>query len=54
LRAAQFETSNVEECIRFIEAKGLHRCSRRTSGRACVKATGGGAFRFNEARWRSR
>jgi hypothetical protein len=40
----------VEECIRFIEAKGLHRCSRRKDGRACVKATGGGAFRFNEAR----
>lgn len=50
LSPRQFETSNVDECIRFIEAKGLHRCSRRSSGKACVKATGGGAFRFNEAR----
>jgi type II pantothenate kinase len=40
----------VDECIRFIEAKGLHRCSRRSNGKACVKATGGGAFRFNEVR----
>ena len=40
----------MDECIRFIEAKGLHRCSRRSNGKACVKATGGGAFRFNEVR----
>ena len=38
----------MEECIRFIEAKGLHKCSTRRNGLACVKATGGGAFRFNE------
>lgn len=41
----------MEECIRFIEAKGLHRCSARTSGRAVVRATGGGAIRFAEARF---
>lgn len=40
----------MDECIRFIEAKGLHRCSTRRDGLACVKATGGGAFKFNEAR----
>jgi type II pantothenate kinase len=42
----QFETSHVEECLNFIEAKGLHRCSSRVGGLAVVKATGGGAFRF--------
>ena len=38
----------MDECVRFIEATGLHRCSRRKGGLAVVKATGGGAFRFAE------
>lgn len=42
----QFETSAVDECIRFIEAKGLHRCAGRSSGRSVLRATGGGAVRF--------
>lgn len=42
----QFETSRVEDCLAFIEAKGLHRCSTRAGGLAVVKATGGGAFRY--------
>lgn len=47
LHFVKFETAKVEECIDFIEAKGLHR--RNGSGMPMrVKATGGGAFKYAE------
>mmetsp|Transcript_3468 Transcript_3468/g.8203 ORF Transcript_3468/g.8203 Transcript_3468/m.8203 type:complete len:911 (+) Transcript_3468:246-2978(+) len=47
LHFVKFQTSNVEDCVKFICSKGLHRtmhdgCAMR------VKATGGGSFRFAE------
>lgn len=47
LHFVKFETSKVDECIDFIESKGLHRRGD-TSIPARVKATGGGAFKFSE------
>jgi type II pantothenate kinase len=48
LHFVKFETAKVDECIDFIEAKGLHR--RNGSGAPMrVKATGGGAFKYAEA-----
>ena len=47
LHFVKFETAKVDECIDFIEAKGLHR--RNGSGAPMrVKATGGGAFKYAE------
>lgn len=49
LHFVKFETSKVDECIEFIESKGLHR--RNGSGVPMrVKATGGGAFKYAEVR----
>jgi bifunctional damage-control phosphatase, subfamily II, fusion protein len=45
LHFVKFETSKVDDCIDFIESKGLHR--RNKSGmKMRVKATGGGAYKF--------
>jgi hypothetical protein len=44
----KFETARIQDCLDFIEAKGLHRCRGR-DGQARevrVKATGGGAYKF--------
>lgn len=46
----QFETAHVEEVLRFIESKGLHKCPQRSDGLAVVKATGGGASLPNLSR----
>lgn len=49
LHFVKFETVKVDECINFIEAKGLH----RRNGSAApmrVKATGGGAYKFADVR----
>jgi type II pantothenate kinase len=49
LHFVKFETNKVDDCIDFIEAKGLHR--RNGSGVPMrVKATGGGAFKYAEVR----
>lgn len=44
----KFETARIEDCLDFIEAKGLHRCMLRdgSSREVRVKATGGGAIKF--------
>jgi pantothenate kinase len=44
----KFETARIQDCIDFIQAKGLHRCWLRdgSSREVRVKATGGGAIRF--------
>ncbi|KAF6257411.1 fumble-domain-containing protein [Scenedesmus sp. NREL 46B-D3] len=44
----KFETARIQDCIDFIQAKGLHRCWLRdgSSREVRVKATGGGAVRF--------
>lgn len=50
LHFVKFETTKVDECIDFIEAKGLHR--HNSSGMPMrVKATGGGAYKYAEVRW---
>ncbi|KAL4445797.1 hypothetical protein ABPG77_008996 [Micractinium sp. CCAP 211/92] len=48
LHFVKFETAKVDECIAFIEAKGLHRSTDGSGGRMCVKATGGGAYKYAE------
>lgn len=45
LHFVKFETSKIEECLNFIETKGLHRRGD-SSIPARVKATGGGAFKY--------
>ena len=45
LHFVKFESSKVDECIDFIEAKGLHRRNGSTMPMR-VKATGGGAFKY--------
>jgi type II pantothenate kinase len=44
----KFETARIDDCLEFIEAKGLHRCTGKDGLRheVRVKATGGGAVRF--------
>uniref|UniRef100_A0A383WMF1 Pantothenate kinase n=1 Tax=Tetradesmus obliquus TaxID=3088 RepID=A0A383WMF1_TETOB len=44
----KFETARIDDCLDFIQAKGLHRCTLRdgSSREVRVKATGGGAVRF--------
>eukprot|EP00898_Chlorokybus_atmophyticus_P002460 jgi/Chlat1/3214/Chrsp22S03498 len=58
LHFAKFETSKLEECLDFIEARRLHvhqlnaaklNDSVAAAGTATVKATGGGSYRFAEA-----
>eukprot|EP00879_Flechtneria_rotunda_P021027 GHRR01022149.1.p1 GENE.GHRR01022149.1~~GHRR01022149.1.p1 ORF type:complete len:338 (+),score=95.52 GHRR01022149.1:256-1269(+) len=46
----KFETARIDDCLDFIQAKGLHRCTLRdgSSREVRVKATGGGAIRFAE------
>jgi hypothetical protein len=48
----KFETARIQDCINFIQAKGLHRCWLRdgSSREVRVKATGGGAIRFSGGR----
>ena len=52
LHFVKFETAKIDDCLAFIEAKGLHRpaggdgVSAATSARVRFVATGGGAFRF--------
>lgn len=48
LHFVKFETAKVEECIAFIEAKGLHRSNDGSGIKMRVKATGGGAYKFAE------
>ncbi|KAI3438596.1 hypothetical protein D9Q98_001020 [Chlorella vulgaris] len=48
LHFVKFETSKVDECIAFIEAKGLHRSNDGRGAKMRVKATGGGAYKFAE------
>ena len=45
----KFETARIQDCLDFIEAKGLHRCYGKDGMRheVRVKATGGGALRFS-------
>lgn len=47
LHFVKFESSKVDDCIDFIEAKGLHRRNGSTMPMR-VKATGGGAFKYAE------
>jgi hypothetical protein len=44
----KFETARIEDCLDFIEAKGLHRhWSKDGASREMrVKATGGGAHKY--------
>ena len=49
----KFETARIDECIDFIEAKGLHRVSGAAAsggdapdGKVRVVATGGGAYKY--------
>lgn len=44
----KFETARIEDCLDFIQAKGLHRTLLRdgSSREVRVKATGGGAIKF--------
>lgn len=44
----KFETARIEDCLDFIQAKGLHRTLLRdgSSREVRVKATGGGAHKF--------
>eukprot|EP00775_Hariotina_reticulata_P009200 gene9200-9367_t len=46
----KFETARVDDCLDFIQAKGLHRCMLKdgSSREVRVKATGGGAMRFGD------
>ena len=52
LHFVKFETAKIDDCLAFIEAKGLHRPAggdgvpAATSARVRFVATGGGAFRF--------
>lgn len=49
LHFVKFETSRIEECMKFIEDNKLHK--RKMSDRPIrVKATGGGAFKFADVR----
>lgn len=50
LHFVKFETCSMEQCLDFIEAKGLHRYwhSGGNNGLMRVKATGGGAYKFAE------
>ncbi|KAL4425789.1 hypothetical protein ABPG75_009805 [Micractinium tetrahymenae] len=48
LHFVKFETAKVDECIAFIEAKGLHRSTDGSGGKMRVKATGGGAYKYAE------
>ena len=47
----KFETQRINDCIDFIEAKGLHRTHNgagEPEGKVRVVATGGGAYKFAE------
>ncbi len=53
LHFVKFETARIDECIDFIEAKGLHRVSGSggasgdvPEGKVRVVATGGGAYKY--------
>lgn len=48
----KFETQRINDCIDFIEAKGLHRTHNgagEPEGKVRVVATGGGAFKYADA-----
>jgi pantothenate kinase len=45
LHFVKFETSKVEDCVRFIEQRGLHR-GNGAGLKMRVKATGGGAYKY--------
>ena len=45
----KFETARIDDCIDFIEAKGLHRTlngAGKPEGKVRIVATGGGAFKY--------
>lgn len=45
----KFETQRINDCIDFIEAKGLHRTHNgagEPEGKVRVVATGGGAYKY--------
>lgn len=44
LHFRKFETSKMEQCLKFVEQKRLHLGAE--GGKAVVKATGGGAFKY--------
>lgn len=47
----KFETQRIDDCIDFIEVKGLHRTHNgngEPDGRVRIVATGGGAFKYAE------
>lgn len=47
LHFVKFETARIEDCLKFIEEKKLHR--RKDSTKPIrVKATGGGSFKYAE------
>eukprot|EP00798_Chlamydomonas_sp_ICE-L_P004401 gene4401-14526_t len=47
LHFVKFETNRVDDCIAFIEAKGLHRFNGKHGQKGMrVKATGGGAYKL--------
>lgn len=50
LHFVKFETSKMDACLDFIEAKGLHRYRHdgQQDGIMTVMATGGGAYKFAE------
>ena len=51
LHFVKFETQRINDCIDFIEAKGLHRTHNgagEPEGKVRVVATGGGAYKFAE------
>lgn len=42
----KFETAKVDQCLDFIEAKGLHKQWGGNGAKMRVKATGGGAYKY--------
>ena len=51
LHFVKFETQRIDDCIDFIEAKGLHRTHNgagQPEGKVRVVATGGGAYKYAE------
>ena len=48
----KFETANIDHCVDFIEAKGLHRTHNgngEPEGKVRIIATGGGAFKYADS-----
>jgi pantothenate kinase len=48
LHFVKFETAKIDQMLDFIEAKGLHRLPNGGGGAARIRATGGGAYKFEQ------